>query len=374
MLAYARIPERSALLLLVNLSALGLGLGRPEERVIQAIQGRLEATGKLYVEFQWYQCWAPRKSDPFDSRGWLHADEPEGTVYNLDCRLWLVRPDLKFHLRGPLTWNRDITQSWVDGLRTSKSLQDGGAWSVVIDEERWNLFGPVPFLTLVEVEIFDIRQSLLELLQAGHVHVETESADAVRLSGKLPHEGGALPWVVRASLDPSRGCLPTELEAEAAIPNRRGTIRWHMKAIRSVPVNDTHAPAEAIIALGAPQEPDRYLIYHYRAITVEGRPGLSKSDLTFQIPERNVTIVDEVNLYTRSISAEGKVYNEEKWTREQRDRDLALIRQSFTDSLGAKAILASRQRMFSLMVIGCGVTVVALVGAWVWRRQRLRYT
>lgn len=346
---------------IVLLATVGSVVGQEYEEVRKGLRARERQLSHLYVEFDWLGCPAPRCKDPFDPSNWQTGGD---RVLRFSYRVWLARPDLKLEIRDLHDPGRDETKNWVNGRGVWKVRDGDEPWSVSIDDNRLLLTGPVPFLTPLEMQIFDHKTSLVELVEEGKLQIESQTDETVVLAGWPGYFRPS--WHIQATLDRTRGLLPVELKSKT----KDGTIHWTMKTIQSVGVADTHAIKEAIIALSnSMADRKHWQIYHYQARRVQADATLSKQELEIKIPQRNVNLVNEIAGFARQIDASGRVTVERHWSPEEREKQLE-----------AAARLAARQReeqaqrarMFKAIVGGSTILVLGVAGLWVWRQRSRR--
>ncbi len=344
------------------------------EAVRTGLRAREQALDRIKVTYTWDPRRVPLKRDPFDPNNWIH--EPNwakqmGPLYQ--CEMWIVRPHFRWYRSSALSFDREQLSTWIDGVTQTRcfSLEDR-SWSVVIDDDRWRLFGPAPVLTPFEMQVCDIQDSLLQLLDRDELRVESETGDRVVLAGSPTINGQATPWTVRASLDPSRGWLPLELHAEVPHGARsKKKIDWTVRTIDSIPVRGAHAIREMIFALNNQLDDKGWQIYHFVASSITADDSLSKDDLRVEIPTENLKLLDENSGLQRFTDDEGRVIHQEVKTPEQRERELQAVRQSFAMGQEARQVRSTRQYAFYGVASAAGFVTVLAAGVWWWRRQHL---
>jgi len=331
---------------------------------------RMAALDHLMVEFHWFECGAAYGADPLDRSKW----RTDGLVQLRKYRAWIVRPWFRLRFSGQFGNERDTDSAWVDGEHVTRQLDDDDTWSVVRDRMERSVTGPLPVGTPLELHVFDFREPLLKLLDEGRIELVSADDTEVVLAGARPPPP-AYPASVRAVLDPRRGMLPVEIRVEIEVPNGRGIITYTLRTLASTRVGGVHAIREAILSTTntAVSRADR-IVYHFLAHSIRVDPNLDADTLRVEIPAVNAKIIDEIDLFYRRLDATGKVVAEERWTAEERQHQLAALRETFARAQDADRTLLRRYRSFFLITGASAAVVLAVVGVWGWRRLRLRAT
>jgi hypothetical protein len=339
--------------------------------LVQALRDRARALDRLYVEYDWRMQFALPDRDPFDRSNWLN--EFRGlTALSWRYRAWILRPHYRLQYSGPHESQTDV--NWLDGIHTRRSLQKDGSWFVYRDGDWFNTVGPLPTITPLELwQVFDVSQSLLDLAQEGRIRPVAQWGPFVRVSGGPLYPPPSPPWSLQADLDPSRGYLPVLVTLETPVAG--GRIRWEMRTIDSVPVlGSVHAIKEAVIALrntslrGALLK--KWMIYHYLASELRRDENLSRTALEIAIPAANVSLIDEVNLLSKEIDAQGRVLREEHWTPEERREQLQALRETYQRVEAGQETLRVRKTTMAALIGGSAGITLLVFGVWWWRRVR----
>jgi len=339
--------------------------------LVQALRDRARALDRIYVGYDWRMWYARLDRAPFDRSNWLN--EFRGlTARNWRYRAWILRPHSRPQSPGLHEPQPDV--NWLDGIHTRRALQKDGSWFVYRDQDWFNTVGPLPTITPLELwQVFDVSQSLLDLTQEGRIRPVAQWGPFVRVSGGPLHLPPSPPWSLQADLDPSRGYLPVLVTLETPVAG--GRIRWEMRTIDSVPVlGGVHAIKEAVIALrntslrGALHK--KWMIYHYLVSELYRDEDLSRTALEIAIPAANVSLIDEVNLLSKRIDAQGRVLHEEHWTPEERREQLQALRETYQRvEAGQETLRVRRTTMAALIGGSAGITLLVF-GVWWWRRVR----
>lgn len=339
------------------------GYAQDRQGIVEALRTRQREFDRVRIDFHWLQCRAFLKDDPFDRANW-HLD-PDSSI-RFECSMSIVRPDFRFALSGPLANQHDTVHAWIDGERTVRQLDPDGSWSVFVDDNRWAVHGPVPYLTPFEMQLCDVQLSLLEMLEAGGLDVERQMDDEVVLAGHPTGEPSRTEWEVRARLDPQRGYLPLELRADIDFKNGKH-IYWTVKTLDSIPIGNIHIISEAILALNSSTDRKRWQIYHYKVTDAVRDKALDKQQLAVRIPNKNTKFMDSTKGYIRFTDARGKVTREKQLTREEMaERQLSLEKTREMEVVQYEQ-LRKRGRAFYAIVAGSACVVLGVAGIWVWR-------
>ncbi len=359
---------RSALLLLALLSVAATSLAEEvTPQLITALERRYQKLDRLRIQYDWYECRVPLDKDPFEKNNWLVDD----FSHTLHYEALILRPHYCLAYSGPFANQKRVQRAWVDGEFISKQLEDDGSWSYTRDNDRWLTTGPLPVMTPLEMwQVFDIRDSLLDLLKSGKLHVVHQEADSISVAGDKIYER-PFDWRLSAVFDESRDYLPTEMAA--SLMHSGGTIKWQLKTLAPVAINETHAIGEAILALSNEAvNADNWQVYHYVMVSVEQINELTAGDLRPSFPDSNARVLDEIALEYREVDRSGAVVKHEQWTPEQRSADRAAIQTSVAMYEKSKGIIAERR--FALMAVLAGSTTIAIAVFAYWRWWKRRAT
>ncbi|MCG3128881.1 MAG: hypothetical protein CHACPFDD_03777 [Phycisphaerae bacterium] len=341
------------------------------ESVTAALEQRLVRLNRLYVEYDWGEYTADASSDPFDQAQWRDAAwAPERQAPVLHCRAWVLRPDFRLAWTGPLHYHRDVQHSWIDGVHVNKTRDtQADRWSVTIDRDRWMIGGGTPLRTCLELDqTCDLAENLVDAMRRAPIaRVERATAGVIVSAGPLSERS---PWMLTATLDPTRDWLPIEVRLAIRVPKANKRIEWTLRTIESQVVAGSHAIREAVLAMRRPDEPNwRWQVYHYRAGAIRTEPTLTKASLKLAIPETNVLVVDEVNLFTRTVGTNGKTLHYEKWTPQERTAQLEAIKAAAAARDASARTLTLRRSAFYYITSAALVVTAVVVGVWRWRRH-----
>ncbi|HMQ16811.1 MAG TPA: hypothetical protein PKC49_12640 [Phycisphaerae bacterium] len=314
---------------------------------------------RLRVEFEWRLYQLSEKRDPWESANWgepLIYERYQATFIRPDD----VRLDAEF-VKPPRASDRG---SWVDGVLTRASPSPDGTLHATIDKVRAYLTGPLPTLTPLEVfQTFDLPEDLFHLVARGALAVESESDAEVLLRGFVRT------YDLSVRLDKHKDLMPLEIVARRAGP---GAAEMRLRTLQSVRAGGTHAISEAVIAerCGIVM-PGKWQIRHYVAARVEVVPGLTKEQLRVRLPERGITLMDEINLVGRRISHAGVVEFEKSWTPEERADDIAGVQEGARLREESRIMLGKRRNALYGIVGGALAGVLIIAGLYLWRRRSL---
>lgn len=338
-------------------------------QVMQQLRERRAALDRIEIDFDWRRCQASRKDDPYAPQNW----RKEGN-HLFSCQMRLLYPHFQLDRRdvGERTSEAGI-HAWIDGKLTSIHPQSDGRDGVLVYPQTFNVYKGMPLLTPMEMQVFDIQHSLVEIIEAGGFSARTSDDGLIVIDGLCAlrpyHE-----WQVTARLDPQRGLLPVELVAVLPIKNNTQKITWTQRTLASQPIGPVHAITEAITALfnEAVEMPEPvWQVYHCKVRRIERVPNLTKADLALQLPTRNFVLIDNVQGILREVDAQGATVYEEHRTAE----DIRLIEEAKLNAMhGAEELTRTAQaraRAFRY-VLGGSVTLAVLVtGLLIWRRWSL---
>ena len=359
--------DRHALGLLVILAALAAEAPGQNGDFARAFEARRARLTRVRVEYDWFQCKAPLKSDPYDRSNWI---EHEPGAFTIRFRASILRPDFRLERRGEQAFNRDLKSSWIEGVSTTVNLDADGGHSVQVTPDRFNITGPLPLITPLELQTFDVQDSLFDLYKAGRLRRAAEMPTTVTLETA---ELGPVPWRIRAVLDKARDLAPRSINATLDVPGS-GVIKWSMRVSGWHPVGETYVISDAIITLSNSAVDRReWQVYSYHATRIESVPQLSQHGLEISIPSRNVRITDEIRGYTRRVNSDGRVTYETQFTPEERKEQLQDIAKAWTLRAESARRLVVRRRIFIGILVSGAFGTLAM-GGWLWRRRHPKLT
>ncbi|MBW7906924.1 MAG: hypothetical protein LC135_07340 [Phycisphaerae bacterium] len=335
-------------------SALGV-----EGDFLDRFQRRAAALDKLRVEFEWRLFQFSDRRDPWDAANW-----GEPLVFER-YKAMFVRPDsirLEADFVKPPRGSEQA--SWLDGVLTRASPSPDGTLHATIDRARSNLTGPLPTLTPLEVfQTFDLPEDLFHLAGRGALSVESEDDAEVVMRGHVRN------YDLSVRLDKQRDLMPLEVLARRDGP---GSAEMRLRTLQSVRVGGTFAISEAVIAerCGIVM-PGKWQVRHYVATRVEAAPELSKERLRVRLPDRGITLMDEIKLVGRRINHAGVVEFEKTWMPEERADDIAGVQQAARMREESKTLLKDRRRALVIIAGGAVAGVALVAGIYVWRRRSL---
>jgi len=337
--------------------------GQASHELISALDTRLGGLDRLIVEYDWSEYHLSINNDPFDQSKWAS----DKTAFTQQYKAWILRPHYRLTFSDS-THGLNIERNWVEETFMAKSRDHDGKWSVHRDRNRWDTTGPIPVITPLELwQVFDIQEGLAELLRQGRIRLEGRSGGRVTLGGDRLYEEPRH-WRLRVVLDEDRQLMPLELDAELSVPN--GEIHWRMRTLTSALVNGVHAIAEAVLVLSnSAVFPDKWQVYHYKATAISHDGDLTIDGLRLEIPETNVSVLDEIGLSYRKLDSQGRIIDERKWTTEERKADLDGLRAAAALRAQSERDVARRRNMLWLILGASVCCVAAVVGIWKWRSQ-----
>ena len=172
-----RVPTVFACMLLLSVT---LSFAQDTDALLSSLRSRADAFDRVRVEYDWLQCRADKGDDPFDPENW-HLDSGSSVRYT--CVMSLLRPNLRFESSSRLPGESDTVRTWIDGKRSVRSWQDDNIWGVYVDDNRWAIHGPIPYLTPFEMQLCDVQHSLLEMVEAGGLTIDRWTDQEVILEG-----------------------------------------------------------------------------------------------------------------------------------------------------------------------------------------------
>jgi hypothetical protein len=363
-------PLTAGLLVLLGILSARPGLAQHDEsEILEALRARSSQFDQVHIDFEWLQCRAWLKDDPFDPETW-HLDA--GSSVLRECSISIVRPHFRLHVRSPIAGEDDTVKTWIDGQRTSVHRSPEGRHSVYIDDDgRWPLCGPIPYFTPFELQTCDVQESLLEMLEAGALHVEHSSGEEVILAGYPTTDPAPVQWEIRAVLDPRRGYVPVELHADIEYGWRRPHIHWTVGTTKTVPLRDIEIIGEAVLALDTSADPERWQIYQYRLTGLRCDDALVKKELAVTIPRKNTWLIDATKGYIRETDEQGRTIGEKQLSASEMVRRREARARSRQIRGDAAVEMRDRRAAFSVIVpASLGAVVVVVGGIWLWWRRR----
>jgi hypothetical protein len=348
----------------VLLVVLALGVSAPsalgvEGDFLDRFKRRAAALDRLRVEFEWRLFQFSDRRDPWEAANW-----GEPLVFERYRALFMrpdsVRLDADF-VKPP----RGSQQgSWLDDVLTRASPSPDGTLHATIDRVRSYLTGPLPTLTPLEVfQTFDLPEDLFHLAGRGALTVESEDDSEVVLRGHVRN------YDLSARLDKHRDLLPLEIVARRAGP---GAAEMRLRTLQSARVGGTFAISEAVIVerCGLVM-PGKWQVRHYVATRVEAAPELSNEQLRVRLPDRGITLMDEIRLVARRINHAGVVEFEKTWTPEERADDIAGVQEGARLREESRILLGKRRSALYGIVGGALAGVLIIAGLYLWRRRSL---
>lgn len=347
---------RTAMLLL-----LGIGAAvTPADTRAQFLEREQRLTG-LHAKYRWFWGKAPRSADPFDRNTWI-VDDPTNVDSSIEA--WIVRPHFRVHERRGGESPKDLDTAWVDGKRTAKH-HSADAWGVTIDQNRRYVTGPIPFLTPLELQTFDLQESLFELVRSGALAITAEDAAHVKLENGVT--ALRVPWKLRVTLNKTYDLAPEEVEARLDLDH--GAILWRMRTTRFDPAGKTFVIGQAILAMNNENvDRTKWQTYLFDASTYQHESTLTVADLEVDLPTRNVMVVNEIDCYSEVVDGSGKVVDQRRWTPEERKIEIQQAADGWAQRQESIAALGRRRTLFGYSVSAAALLVIGL-GVWAWKRR-----
>lgn len=340
--------------------------------ILDSMKRRSDAMDGAEYRFEWRERVCSIKRDPWEPSNWTLPKwvKPPATDSVFEYRFRLKRPDFRIERLDPRDPKGTVVHSWFDGVRTARSGSDETEWGIKVDRVRWIATEPYPILTVFEMTFFDMEVSVTDMLQGGRLRIMSESDGKVWLQGEVREVPEARPWDIRVGLDPSKGLLPVEAHATLKFP--RSLIEWSMRVIETRRFRSVEIPTRVVFVTkntGTPS-PDA-IVGEYRLLDIPDTQ-VSRDDLKVDVPQSNVWIIDEVNLFSRRIDRDGDIIEDDRWTPGQREAQLEGLQSAFQSREKSRAELERRRVWLSWFVaLGAGCAMGAGL-VWRWRRRSLR--
>jgi len=338
------------------------------DELVQQLLNRQASLSGMTAEFTFTMYYWPKDKDPFDPENWVRTDPPQ-----LKCNGRLVRRGLDFRIdlsfSGAISLT-DASHSWIDGVRTVQTRgEDDGVWSVIRDREFHRIQGPLPFLTPLELTVFDYHDAPLgTLLEAKELRIESETAETIVLRPGPDFSAGEPPReLIQVRFDPSRGLLPRELSARLDLADGRFQ-QWEMRTTATVEHAGIDLIREAIIVNRNPHV-DFLGVFHFVAGRVEIRATTAASQMEIELPTANYRLLDELSGEVKEVAADGRVTFHRVRSPEEMQQAQEAVSAAFEAQQKAEETLAARQGAFR-WIVAAAVTGVAAVAVVWWLRNR----
>lgn len=330
----------------------------------EQLASRRKAFDRCELEFEWYQCNALIKCDPFDSSKWGVDERALGFRYTAR----LLRPDYHLRFVGPAkSQQAGVERAWVNGVYISKGMDDNGTWHVIRNRSWFSTTGPLPVITALEMwQTCDLREGLYEIASRGNL-VPVRRRDGMLVA----QADDVLPppqnWQLTVEFDERNNYVPVDIQLGLRVPG--GRIQWHMKATDFATLNGVTIIARAVFAMSnSANSPNEWQIYQYKLLAARPVPTLTVQDLLPEIPSRNVVLLDDVDLVMRRVDQDGRLLEEQRWTPEERQRQLDGIREAV--ALRQEAADRVARRRSAAWIIAGAAALATLVAGILVRKGR----
>ncbi len=339
------------------------------DELVQQLLNRQASLSGMTAEFVLTMYYWPKDKDPFDPENWGRTDPPQ-----LKCNGRLVRRGLDFRIDlsfSGATSLSDASHSWIDGVRTVKTRgEDDGVWSVIRDREFYRIQGPLPFLTPLELTVFDYYSAPLgTLLEAEELRIESGTAEALVLrpgpgssAGEPPRES------ILVRFDQSRGLLPRELSARLDLADGRFQ-QWEMRTTGTTECAGVDLIREAVIVNRNPHF-DFLSVFHFVADRLEIRAKTAASQMEIELPTANYRLLDELSGEVKDVAADGRVTFHRIRSPEEMQQAQEAISAAFEAQQKTEDTLAARRGAFRWIVAGAVTGVAAVAVVFRLRRRR----
>jgi hypothetical protein len=340
------------------------------ERIAAALRGREARLGGLHIsaEWRWSRCAA---DDVRDRARWKPIDFDYDLDYTIVRPWWRVRVvDVTQGRQDPN--HPDELYAWFRGELTSLSRQSGeptAFYAVVNHRNLGTLRGKV-FLTPLELEFFDLKETLLEMLsRAGDVRVRWEEGGRVWL--EFAHPRWPDGYRLRARLDLSRDAVPLMYECYTTFGGKSKPCTWLMETQDVLAVGSSFVISEALIFNINPNVlPDTEEVIHYKVRAARADPGLSMDMVRIVPREQNSEVFDLPRLERKRYDSEGRLVHFEKLDMEElreQQRAWAVLPEQ---TVRRSSEQFYRKIAFGVIVGAAGLGTALLGGLLWWRRRR----
>lgn len=340
---------------------------------IGALEARETSFNNLHLRAEWRTYRVPSDKAAGDREHWWRMKP--GVDPDYDIEYHIARPSWRLYYFDIVEKKKWPINAWVDGELTQliQPGSEGGPCSINIFEGKdpnW-LRGRV-YMTPVELEMFDTKESFLDLLRkAPRETVKIQQGDGSMISVEFQHPANDY-VIMRARFDMDRDWVPLFYE-QYTPPKKEDTwqpMSYSMETVETMSIGNSYIVSKALIINRNPNVlTDTMVVTDYQVVDAKRDESITADTVRIEIPKKNVRIYDLVRWIDETIDENGKVVQSVSINKEEViERDRALIRTA-AEIEQASVERLERQSYFSWLV-GSSAVVAVSGGVVMWFKKR----
>ncbi|MFQ5410860.1 MAG: hypothetical protein ACE5EC_01125 [Phycisphaerae bacterium] len=343
--------------------------------MIRALESREARADHLHLRVEWRTYRAPSDKAPGDREHWWRMKP--GVDPDYDIEYHIARPWWRLSLFDTVEKKQWPVNAWVDGelrrLQSSFGKENYRLFTAYrIKSASW-LRGRV-YMTPVELEMFDMKESFLELLRQAPPNTVTVTPEGKGVTAvEFPHPTHDY-TIMRGKFDRERDWVP--LFYEQYTPRKEGDswkpMSYAMETVEAMPIGNSHIVSKALIINRNPNlSTDMMVVMDYQVVDAKRDESITAETLRIEIPTKSTYIYDLVRLEDKILDEAGNVVKSETIDLEEvREGDRALAQAAAAIAQASEERL-ERQGYFAWLVGAAGVVAVAGAVVFWFRRRRL---
>jgi hypothetical protein len=285
------------------------------DEIREALRARVVRAGRLHICAQWRTYRAP--ADQCRDRSSWHR-MPPGTDPDYDLQYDIVYP---WYAVRVLDVNPSGTApgvvsdppgvpvhfSWVDGELCQRFAPPGQVVGfTVVNHRNLGILRGKPLLTPVELEVFDEKRTFLDLFSKA-AGVTVREVDGGRVWLEFVHPEWSF-YVLRGVFDSARDWVPMMIELHTVAEGQRKAMTWLLETQSVLAIGDSYIIERALVINSNPNVlPDTVVVSTYDVTQAEVDLELTTEDIRLMPPSANVSIVDVVRGFHKTIDQKGRV-------------------------------------------------------------------